>query len=85
MSRGPILTDKTTLAELQKLGATTLSDIPMVELLEFIRYGCLQVSSDTILDKEDEEMCEAHALAATYVQGAIDVLNDWIKDANLED
>lgn len=45
------ITDKTTLAELQELGATTLSDIPLTELLEYIRHTCLQAAADTEADK----------------------------------
>lgn len=79
MSRGPVITQKTTLSELQKLGATTLSDIPTTELLEFIRNTCIQVSSDTILDQEDEKLCESFAKAACHIQAAIDSLNEYFE------
>lgn len=41
-----ILNERTTLKELQDAGATTLSDIPLEELLEYVRHACLEVGAD---------------------------------------
>lgn len=70
----PIITEKTTLAELQALGATTLSDIPIVELLEYVRNTCLNVAADTEADKE-LQWADVWADSAQHVQGAIESLN----------
>lgn len=73
--RGPIITDKTTLAELQAAGATTLSDIPIVELLEYIRNTCLRVASDVEADKE-LQWSGKWAEAVQHIQGAIDSIEE---------
>lgn len=73
-ARGPIITDKTTLSELQESGATTLSDIPLVELLEFVRNTCLSVSGDVEADKE-MNWGDDFAEAAEATQRAIEAIN----------
>lgn len=40
------IASNTTLKELEKLGATTLSDIPLVELLSFVRNELLSMAKD---------------------------------------
>lgn len=75
--RGPIITDKTTLTQLQEAGADRLSDIPLTELLEFIRNACLNAASDY---EADEEMGwgDDFAEAAEATQRAIEAINRGI-------
>lgn len=47
--RGPILTNDTTLAELQRQGAERLSDVPLNELLEFVRQQLSDVTDNGTL------------------------------------
>lgn len=75
MSHGPIITEKTTLAELQAAGATTLSDIPLPELLDYVRNTCLSVAKDTEADKE-LQWSEYWVDAAGHVQAAIEKLEE---------
>jgi len=77
-ARGPIITDKTTLSELQKAGAVTLSDIPLTELLEFVRNTCLSVSSDSEAD-EDMNWGDDFAEAAEATQRAIEAIDRGIR------
>lgn len=79
----PVITAKTTLDELQQLGADTLSDIPTVELLEFIRNQCLSVAKDAE-DDGGGQWQEMWSRAAESVQKAIDCIDKAMK-ANLED
>ena len=70
----PIITDNTTLTELQALGATTLSDIPIAELLEYTRHICLSIAAD---NKADSEMGWGNNFtkAAIQIQGAIESID----------
>ncbi len=69
-NRGPIITYRTTLAELESKGATTLSDIPLNELLEFVRNSCLGGAEDSC-----DEFAEGYAEAAEAVQRAIEAID----------
>lgn len=72
-NRGPVLTDKTTLDEIKKAGADRLADIPLSELLEFVRNQCLQVATD--MNEHGEWWnIEPFSDAASSVQEAMDHL-----------
>lgn len=76
MSDRPIITSETTLAELQAKGADCLADIPLTELLEFIRNQCL----GTALDKEmGEAWVTSFSNAALDIQQAIEHINEAIR------
>lgn len=68
-AHGPVIDSNTTLAKLQRLGAMTLSDIPLVELLEFVRNQCLTCAKD---DGMPPFWTENFAVAANNVQSAIE-------------
>lgn len=71
-----ILNERTTLKELQDAGATTLSDIPLEELLEYVRHACLEVGADLSdsMSPWESEFGLAHVDAASAVQQTIEAL-----------
>ncbi len=77
-NRGPILTDGITLTELQQAGADTLADIPLNELLEFVRNQCLSVAKDMNEHGELDDS-EVFTSVANCTQEAIDHLMRFIK------
>jgi hypothetical protein len=67
------LNSNTRLSELQNLGADSLGDIPLEELLAYVRHTCIEVSSDL---KDDNVSWSAEfANAAGHIQSAIDAMN----------
>lgn len=82
--RGPVLTDKTTLDDMIRAGADRLADVPLTELLEFVRNQCLQVCADV---ESCEEMGweEDFAGAATAIQQAIEHINHGLTKDPPED
>lgn len=72
-----VLTGNTKLADIQNLGATTLADIPLDELLAYVRNACLDVAKDMVAHPIDDAKLgwSAHySNAALNVQGAIDAI-----------
>ena len=67
------LTSKTPLSELIAKGADQLGDIPLVDLAEYLRYSCIEVSKDMMA--EDPEFADHFADAAAATQEAIEALD----------
>ncbi len=71
----PIITSKTTLQELQEKGAKTLSDIPIEELLAYVRNQLLSMAKDKTASAEIPNWEKSMALSATSTQEAIEQLS----------
>lgn len=69
----PIITTNTTLKELQKMGAETLSDIPPDELLVFVRHFCLSIAKDADCEPE-MPWCDDMTEAAEHIEKAIEAI-----------
>lgn len=67
---GPLLTYETTLDEMKESGAERLADVPLTDLLEFVRNTCLNISKDL-----EEDWGDNFAHAAESIQNAIDIIN----------
>lgn len=64
------ITSSTTLDELKDLGADTIGDIPLDELLAYVRRTCVLVAQDLI--DEDEEFAVGFADAIIHIHSAIE-------------
>ena len=73
----PVLTDKTKLRDLIADGVETLADLPLEDLMVYVRHTLLAVSKDLTRssDKQEAEWAGEFGKAAEGLQLALDALN----------
>lgn len=70
---GPVLAEKTTFLELTKAGATSLDDIPLADLLRYVRNGLEACATEPgmQLHPDDKRMADQFGVAQARVEEAI--------------
>jgi hypothetical protein len=78
----PVLTDKTKLRDLIADGVETLADLPLEDLMVYVRHNLLAVSSDLqkSQDKKEAEWGAEFGKAAEGLQVALDALNHGLHE-----
>lgn len=70
------LNDSTTFHSLKEKGAETLGDIPMQEILAYVRHSCLEVAKDMGKNGEDKNE-KTFSTAASYIHAAMSELGEF--------
>lgn len=71
-----VINESTTLHSLKEKGVDTLGDIPMQEILAFVRHSCLEVAKDMGKNGDDKNE-KTFSNAASHIHAAMVELGEW--------